>query len=296
MPKDNILPPSVFILGAPKCGTTSLAWYLNQHPQVVEPKKKEPNFFSDDLPLQEVETLDEYLRLFEKQKASERLSFEASTWYLYSEVAAKNIKNFDPDSKLIVLIRNPIEMVQSLHSQQLYNLHETIFDFEQAWYAQFTEERKGHWLLQYKKCCETGTQLSRLLTTVDKSRLKVILFDDLKSNPERVFLDVQSFVGIDEFKLLDYSPKNSNKTLRSRAVQEFTKNTPKPLVSIVNVIKKLFGIKRIGLSKVIERANKVEQSRGGIRGEFKAVLVKEFEEEISKLELIVERDLSHWKY
>jgi len=272
-----------------------LASYLGDHPEIVAPKNKEPNFFSTDLPLQEVEDLDSYLELFEKESAKERISFEASTWYLYSDKAVDNILDFNPDSKLIVLIRNPVEMVQSLHSQQLYNLTETITDFEEAWYEQLTEARRDKWLLQYKTCCKTGTQLERLVSRVYEPHLKLIVFDDLKENPERVFFDVQKFIGVGEYRLSDYSAKNTNKEIRLRGLQEFVKNTPKPIVRILNAVKRLLRIKHIGLFDRVSELNKVEKTRKNISANFRSVLVEEFSGEIEKIERILGRDLTHWK-
>jgi len=291
----NFIPPSFFIIGAPKCGTTSLSWYLGQHPEIIAPIKKEPNFFSIDLPLSEVDGLEEYLSLFIKTSEDQVVSFEASTWYLYSREAVKEILKFNKESKFIVLIRNPVEMAQSLHSQQVYNLGEPILDFETAWHEQFGEERKSDWLLHYKKCCETGRQLEDLLDTVEESRVMLILFEDLKNNPEKVYLDVQDFIGVREHRLVSYDKKNSNKVVRFRRLKKVFNDTPKPIYFILSVFKKITGIKELGIYDKVKAINEVERNRKGISEEFRRFLVQEFSSEIDKLENIFGRDLSHWR-
>jgi Sulfotransferase domain len=296
MADNSIISPSVFILGAPKCGTTSLASYLTRHPEIAPPRIKEPNFFSTDLPmLQEVSTKDDYLELFTKENDSQIVSFEASTWYLYSKEAAKNILQFCPKAKLIVMIRNPIEMVQSLHSQQVYNLNENITNFEEAWRLQDTRTGEGQWLLHYKNCCQTGTQLETLLNTANESQVKTILFDDFKSNPQNVFLDIQKFIGLTEFKLDDYSSKNKNKALRSRKLQNFLKKTPEPVKLFWTKFKILAGIHKLGLFDKIEKINNKEITRADLSSELKEELSREFAYEIEKLEVITGKNLAHWK-
>ena len=76
--------PDVFIVGAPKCGTTSMYHYLRQHPDVFMPPKKEPHSFASDLDAPYfVRAEQEYLALFEEGAWAKRVG-EASTWYLYS--------------------------------------------------------------------------------------------------------------------------------------------------------------------------------------------------------------------
>ena len=79
--------PDFFIVGAPKCGTTSLYYYLRQHPQIFMPDYKEPHFFGKDLnKISDEFIYDEikYLDLFKDAKPDQKIG-EASTFYLYSK-------------------------------------------------------------------------------------------------------------------------------------------------------------------------------------------------------------------
>ena len=128
--------PDFFIIGAPKCGTNALYSYLGGHPHVFMPALKEPQYFCHDFPgLAQVRNQDDYTRLFEVAPAGAVLG-EASVWYLYSEVAVPAIRAANPATKLIVILRNPIDAAYSLHTQFLRSLKETEDDFEAAWNLQ----------------------------------------------------------------------------------------------------------------------------------------------------------------
>ena len=137
--------PNFFIVGAPKCGTTALFQYLSTHPDVFAPQRKEFNYFCDDLHFNNVAGLfhyrdtADYLSHFAGWEGQKRIG-EASVWYLYSMRAAANIHRFSPDARIIVMIRNPAEMLHSLHSQLLENGDEDIVAFEAALSAE--EDRK----------------------------------------------------------------------------------------------------------------------------------------------------------
>ena len=92
--------PNFFIVGAPKCGTTSLHEYLQRHPDVFMPFFKEPHFFGSDLvrlPLsrQFRAKPGRYLKLFRDARGEKRIG-ESSPWYLASQRAADEIHAYDP--------------------------------------------------------------------------------------------------------------------------------------------------------------------------------------------------------
>src|SRR5665213_3487944 len=128
--------PDFFIIGAPKCGTTALYHYLSEHPEVHMSSPKEPHFFSRDLPLSRiVRTAEEYAALF-SEAPTDAVTGEGSTWYLFSEVAVPEILSLRPDARFVVILRNPVHAVQSLHAQLFIGSSEDLFDFESAWRAQ----------------------------------------------------------------------------------------------------------------------------------------------------------------
>ena len=99
-------------------------------------RPKEPHYFCDDwdyyyAPGERSE--EHYLRLFDDATDDHLAVGEASVWYLYSATAARNIAAFDPAMRVIVMVRNPVELVPSLHSQLRYMLDEDEPDPERAW-------------------------------------------------------------------------------------------------------------------------------------------------------------------
>ena len=127
--------PNFFIVGAPKCGTTALYEYLKTHPNIFLSTPKEPDFFCKDIP-EHFEnfpnTFEDYLSLFQSANDNHVAVGEATALYLYSRVAIKDIYQLYPDAKIIVLVRSPIDMAQSLHSQDVFNLIENEKNFEDA--------------------------------------------------------------------------------------------------------------------------------------------------------------------
>src|SRR5262245_55217092 len=128
--------PNLFIVGAPKCGTTSLASYLAEHPSIFMCEPKEPSYFSRELIESRTEAerwetpwrYDEsaYLKLFDAAKPTQVVLGEASTTYLYSHRAPAAIRALAPEARIVVMLRDPVELVQALHAQKVLEGEETV--------------------------------------------------------------------------------------------------------------------------------------------------------------------------
>lgn len=113
--------PDFLILGGQKCGTTSLYRYLLQHSHILPAKEKEIHFF--DLAFHF--GVDWYESFFpEKHSAANYLMGEATPYYLFHPLVPERVFQTYPQSKLIVLLRNPVERAIS----QYY--HEVRLGFE----------------------------------------------------------------------------------------------------------------------------------------------------------------------
>ena len=110
--------PNFFIIGAPKCGTTSLSAWLGDNPQIFMSSMKEPHFFNSD-DRQAVRTFDEYEALFRGATEEHVAIGEASVWYLSSAEAVSAILRYQPEAKFIVMVRNPIDMAPTLNGEML---------------------------------------------------------------------------------------------------------------------------------------------------------------------------------
>lgn len=115
--------PNLFIIGAMKSGTTSLHNYLNAHPDIAMSEEKEPGYFVDELGLHKGEQW--YCNLFESEKKY-RYRGESSTHYtklpLYRGVPER-IFRFNPDARLIYIMRDPFERVISHYWHALRDIH-----------------------------------------------------------------------------------------------------------------------------------------------------------------------------
>src|SRR6476620_1237476 len=122
----NLKKPNLFILGAPKCGTTSMAYYLSQHPEIFVSPYKEPHYFNLDSEYRFTFSEKQYLENFKNATSFHKYLVDASVWYLYSKVAVDEILKYNPESKFIVMLRNPVDMFYSLHQQLLFSGIENI--------------------------------------------------------------------------------------------------------------------------------------------------------------------------
>ncbi|RME59030.1 sulfotransferase [Candidatus Parcubacteria bacterium] len=215
--------PNFFIIGAQKCGTTALCEYLRVHPNVSFANPKEPLFFADEFrSMCPVDGLDEYLRLFEPAKDKAVAIGEGSTGYLQSRQAIFNIYQFNPNARIIVMLRNPLELVCSLHKHLLYHGHEDEPSFERAWSLQSTrasghhlpKDPRLHYCLQYANVMKLGTQLQRVMNVFPADQVMTIVFDDFVRDPGTVYRNVLAFLGLPDDQREDFPKVNAAKDVR----------------------------------------------------------------------------------
>ena len=217
--------PNLFIIGAPKCGTTALAAYLDQHPQVFVSDPKEPFYWSSDYPglrrRHGIDSLDRYLELFAEATDQHRIVGEGSTNYLRSSEAIPQILKFNPDAHFIAMLRNPVEVVHAFHSELFFSYIEYVADFETAWRLQ-ADRRRGASMpprceapqfLQYADVASYATQIERFFELVPASQRHVIVFDDFKSDTARVFDEMQRFLGLEPIAKDSFERVNAVRTV-----------------------------------------------------------------------------------
>jgi hypothetical protein len=287
--------PNFFIIGAPKCGTTSLAHWLAEHPNIYMPKVKEPHHFNTDDNHLVYKNRDDYESLFSNVSEMHYAIGEASVWYLYSSQAVKNIEQYNPLAKYIVCIRNPIEMAYSLHEQQVVNCNEDIIDFTDAWRVQLQREQGQNiskWTMEpshllYGKVCSLGWQLERLYEKVDSNRILIVLLDDMKQAPSKEYAKILSFLGVENDGRNEFPVLNAAKESRSVLL--------KKIVRLLGGIKKKLNINRgLGILKAIDRKNIRYRDRKPMSRDMRLELEKYFTNDIKIIEKLINRDLSHW--
>lgn len=290
--------PNFFIVGAPRGGTTAMYEYLRQHPEVFMPYRKEPVYFGTDLSKpQPAMSEAEYLALFRPGRGKRRLG-EASVWYLYSRTAPAEIKAFAEDPRIIIMLRNPVDMMYSLHGQLLFSANEDIADFADALAAE-EDRRRGQRLpprarrpegLQYRAVARYASHVRRYLTEFGPHAVRVILYDDFTADPARMYRETLDFLGVEPSSEPDLSIVNRSKGVRSRwlqrliyapAFQRATSRLPSRLNRTVR--------------RALKRINIKEQPRRKLDAELRARLTAELADDVRELELVIGRDLSAWR-
>lgn len=297
----NLQRPNFFIIGAPKCGTTSLSEYLRAHPNVLMSSPKEPYFFSTDFNLGFISSLEEYLTTcFHGLSDHHRAVGEASAWYLYSEDAVPQILDFNPDARFIIMVRNPIDMFASLHSQMFMERNENIEDAEAAWDFQWLRQKGYHIpklcrvprFLQYKAACSLGSQVKIFFSMVERNRVKVFVFDDFIRDTEAVYGEVLSFLDLPNDGKQFFGAYNENKVIRSKLIANLVAMAQgnKKLLYLLNTAKKIANIEKFGLSE----RNVRKKKRSPLSPSFRTRLSKCFQDDVHLLSGLIGRDLTYW--
>lgn len=291
--------PNFFIIGAQRCGTTSLRRYLSEHPRIFIPRLPlEPRYFADDFVTSRSGNLSEaaYLKLFADAEKRHLVAGDSSPTYLPSTAAVANILRFEPAAKFIVLLRSPIAMVYSLHARFVLDGFEDVADFEQAWYLQ-AARRRGERIppfcfepqhLQYGVFCKLGEQLERLYQQVRDDRILVIYSNEMKARPRENYERVLSFLGAPSDGREDFPLFEENGLHRSIMLNQ--------LLLAMGRAKARVGFDGFGLgvADAINRLNRTRVTRCALRPEFRAELAVFFRADVAKLSNLTGRDLSGW--
>lgn len=206
--------PNFFIVGAPKCGTTSLYEYLKQHPQVFFPKIKEQNFFSTPPPpgsqlfdLRYCGSRQEYQRLYQGAEKFVAIG-DASPSYLWDEDACRRIHKVCPQAKIIIILRDPVARAYSHFLFYRMNLVEPESSFRKALELEASLQKvTWHERRAYASFGLYYEQVRRYLETFGREQVLVLLFDDLASKRKELLAQVARHIGVDPewFERLDVS-------------------------------------------------------------------------------------------
>ncbi len=287
--------PNFFIIGSPKCGTTSLSIWLREHPQIFFSTPKQPAYFNKD-GITNINSLEEYEKLFINANSSHIAVGEGTPHYIYSSVAIHSILEYNKHAKFIVCIRNPVEMAYSMHSELLYQGEETVSDFEKAWRLQLEREKgykvpyklkKNPLLVQYADLCKHSKWLEKVYTQIDQASVLVVLLDDIKNEPIKMYKTILEYLNVDYDGKTNFEKYNTSKITRSATYSKI-------IGLCVEIKKKLFGNTKTGLGNILRKVNTYKAPRSKLTKEFHEELINYFRNDIKKLEDILDRDLSEW--
>lgn len=291
-----MIKPNFFILGAPKCGTTALASWLAEHPHVFMSPIKEPHYFNDDDP-EGIESLEAYQTLFAQARPAHRAIGEASVRYLHSHTAVRRILSYNPDSRFIVMLRNPIEMAPAMHEQAVFSFIEDVPDFGPAWHLQSARlagaplpvgcGHPSH--VQYGSYCRLGEQVRRLLDQVPRDACHFILLEDMKADPRSEWLRVLAHLRVDDDGRTAFAAENAAKERRFPVITQ-------PLYRAGKRIRSAFPNLRVLHSAMgaVDRVLRRARPRAPLAPELRQELADYFRADIELLGSMLGRDLGHW--
>jgi len=296
-------PPDFAIVGVPKAGTTALYDYLATHPGIAMSARKEPCFWSSDIDTMWRENSRAGYDAMWANAAPGALRGEASPYYLQSRVAIPDLLAERQDVRLIAMIRNPVELVASRHSNLLFIHQEDVADLETAWRLQERRLRgaalpagcREPGLLQYRANFAIGDQLARFFELVPAEQRLVVVHDDFRAHPRREYLRVLSLLGLADDGRTDFAPVHENQVLRWAGLPEFQAWLSRRAAALYRPARALAHTVGFSPGKLLNEANVVTRPRKPLRPEFERELVAEFLPQVEKVERLLGRDLSGWK-
>jgi Sulfotransferase domain len=296
---ETVPTPNVFIVGAPKSGTTALYSYLRRHPEIFMSKLKEPQFFAADIcgDQRAVRTLSEYLALFREARAP--VIGEASTCYLGSSSAARHIREFCRPARIIAMLRNPIEVMYAEHSERLFDGVEHIADFSSA--LDSNEKRKwrsGRFKCQcvirpsYRELTRFSDQIKRFINRFARQNICIIIYDDFAKDPALTYKKVLSFLQVSPNHQCAFDVIHANRQIRSERVQDFLNAPPDTVRGLARTV--LPRPIRQAVGRYLNRLNVKVTARPMLDQPFRKRLQLEYEPEVQLLSELLDRDLTHW--
>lgn len=297
--------PNFFIVGAQKCGTTAMYHYLDAHPDIFMPVVKEPHYFGTDNNSTRLTrfrgSIDNYLALFD-DATTETAIGEASPSYLLSTTAARELYEFNPDARILIMLRSPVELVYSLYHHARYMGDEPMPTFREAITPELEHGFDHHTnrTYSYLDVARNSILVKRYLETFPREQIKIILMDDFKRDLPGVYRDTLAFLKVDADFQPDFAVVNASKDVRSKSLQRtleklhltpshvrdsrlfraMTRLMPAPIYE--------FGIRQA--TKLYTREARYAPMDADLQGRLQVY----FQSEIDTLGDMIDRDLTHW--
>jgi hypothetical protein len=305
----NIIKPNLFIVGAAKCGTTSLYYYLSQHPEVFNCPVKEPNHFITQFQIDSLYGnlkqykklwssylgLSKYLALYSNAK-SFRITCDASVNYLrYAKEIAGKIKEFNDEAKILIILRNPVDRLfshyhHSVRDGSITETLENLLTFEE----EYCKMENNTWY-SYKKYGLYYDNVKHYLDTFGQDKALILFNEDLESNPQKVLSNVCDFLMIDASFVpkIDFTKQNAAYLPKNPKISHLL-NKYSQYSMLWSGLKKIFPIQLLRRLKTIINPSIPYQETLTNKKTIQQ-LKAYYKEDITKLETLVNRDLSAWK-
>ena len=208
--------PNLIIGGAPKCGTSSLYFWLSAHPEIYGSPKKETFFFADKVNrfnasanVHEHE-LDTYLQFF-KDAGDAKIRFEATAHYLYEEQALKVFSQAENPPKMIFLFREPSKQMYSHYKMEKYRTKRVNMPLED-----YIKLPKIDMYVDY------ATYVKKWLDAMPEDHVRIWSFEDFMSRKVEVMQEIAEYLGVDPsfYADFDFEHRNESVAIRSGALHQ----------------------------------------------------------------------------
>lgn len=255
--------PNLFIVGAPKCGTSSLFDWLASHPDIAGSTPKEPFFLTDPShplsrrPNRVEDGMAAYEGLFVENARDTAVRMEATTHYLFDGIARDAVASI-PDARAIIVVREPAARVYSSFQYTANNLGRLSRGLNFARYLDLVESGQD---LFPKWCSHAGsayvlqrdTTYSRYaeyvapwIEALGRDRIRILIMEEMIDDPDAAVRDVVHWLGLDPAHMPPVDRKGRNRTqhVRAPAVQGLARRInarirpPEPLRRLA---KKMYG-------------------------------------------------------
>lgn len=287
--------PNFIVIGAAKAGTTSLHWYLAEHPEVFMTPAKDPSYFAYGVDEKgqllwgepefhgfPVRSLEEYQRLFAETGGASAIG-EASTMYLECPQAASRIRALLPGARIICSIRQPVDRAYSDYLMFLRRRGRRFDPTRDLTAASAWARPDSRWM----RIGLYHHQLARYFEAFPREQIQVLLFDDLRRDPVRFVQEVYRFLEVDPAFVPDLITPHAAGGMPASVMLEslFLRSARSPVKSWVprrtaNWLRRLRG-------RTMRRAP-------ALPGELKQELTGHFREDIARTAELIGRSLDHW--
>ncbi|WP_022671139.1 sulfotransferase family protein [Hippea alviniae] len=296
--------PNFLIVGAAKAGTTSLYYYLREHPEIYLSDIKELRFFSnmegnfqgpgdENVNKSVSKSIDEYESFFEKINGEKAIGDISPDYLYYFKNSIDNIKNFLLNPKIIIVLRNPIDRAFSQYLHFTRDGRETL-SFEKALKLENRrKELNWEWAWFYKDVGLYYNQVKAYLENFEN--VKIYLYDDLMNNRLGVVQDIYRFLEVDD----NFVPESLNEKFnvsgipKNRFLHEFLSKDSLVKKLIRPVVRTVMP-DREKRQKLINKIMQKNLKKPKMKPETREYLKQFYKEDILKLQDLINRDLSHW--
>ena len=293
--------PNFYIVGAPKCGTTSLFAYLGEHPEVYVPDQKEPHYLATDLDrTRQIDSEKDYLALFSKGDGYVRIG-EGSTMYLYSQAATDAIYRNCSSAKIMIMIRQPVDMMYSLFYHNQFKMLEGQTDFCKALELEASRAMgknipeiniRSPFNLRYRYLADFAPHIQRYYQKFGKQNVHVIVYDDLKRDIDQVYEETLNFLEIDTTFQPIFERHNVNKVVKNTSAQSYLMGSSNTFRQ--TIIKMIPRTLRISVKQRLLQMNQIVGGRPALDAQLRKDLTHSMRDKINQVEDILNRDLSQW--